>query len=243
MPESKHIGHSRLFILFHFFIALPLSSFKRKRSWVFNIVRMLSPFQQGDVRSSCRPKWKKLISGNLLCCNKCRLLRVSCWWPFNVFMLQHYSKTPHCLPSLPSPRLPAPPAHPGLGFDCAKLRVHHSAQGPGWVWRKGLLPAFIMQAEACIHFRLICSFTDIFAQDVSFLSCSHISLIVSVQYRGMQIYVFCLSNVCHARRNAFPPHPGAVFPQLEVHHLFDWNSRIAFQPPSLFLSYIGSTGT
>lgn len=29
MSESKHIGHSRLFILFHSFIALPLSAVSR----------------------------------------------------------------------------------------------------------------------------------------------------------------------------------------------------------------------
>lgn len=118
--------------LFYFicFIALPLYSFKRKRSRVFNIVRMLSLFQLGDVRSSCRPKWKELISENLLCCNKGRVLLVSCWWPSNVF-----SSTPrHC-----SSSRSLPPSLPTQAQDLMvwRQRFHCNTQGLCWVWRKG----------------------------------------------------------------------------------------------------------
>ena len=133
MPKSKQAGHSRLFILFHFFIALPLYSSKRKRSWVFNIVRMLSPFQLGDVRSSCRPKWKELISENLLCCNKCRVLLVSCWWPFNVFILQQYSEALRFLPLPLHPwQLPSPLSLPTQAQDFIMWRREFTVTFKGY---------------------------------------------------------------------------------------------------------------
>lgn len=128
--------------LFYFicFIALPLYSFKRKRSWVFNIVRMLSPFQLGDVRSSCRPKWKELISENLLCYNKCRVLLVSCWWPFNVF-----SRTPrHCSSSR---YLPPLPAHPGSGSHGVKAEISRQHSGATLSLKKGVVPGFISSQQ------------------------------------------------------------------------------------------------
>lgn len=165
MPESKQAGHSRLFILFHFFIALPLYSFKRKRSWVFNIAKRLSPFQLGDVRSSCRPKWKELISENLLCCNKCRVPLVSCWWPL---MSLYFSSTQrHCSssPSLPSSSFP-PPCPPRLRISSCEGESSSQHSRATLSLKKRAVPAFIIQPAASLQLRLMFSFTGIFALNI-----------------------------------------------------------------------------
>lgn len=121
-------------------------------------MRMLSPFQLGDVRSSCRPKWKELISENLLCCNKCRVLLVSCWWPFNVF-----SSTPrHCCSSR---SLPPISAHPGSGFHPVKAKISLQHLRAMLSLKKGVVPGFIIQPAASLQPRLM-FFTGILALNI-----------------------------------------------------------------------------
>lgn len=172
---------------------------------------MLSPFQLGDVRSSCRPKWKELISENLLCCNKCRVLLVSCWWPFNVFS----SSPGHCCSSRSLPSPPCPPrlrisAHEGKDFT-ATLKGYAE-------FEERVMPGFIIQPAASLQSRLM-FFTGILALNI-WLPESH-SYNGSCWYAatwGQLSYLFYLSSICYARKNVFVRHPCDIFSWLVTKH-------------------------
>lgn len=134
MPESKQAGRSRLFILFHFFLLLFLSTVSRGKEAEFLILwgcLALFSWEMSEAAADLNER-----SSSLKICHAV-INAGFCWWAADgpLMSLYFWTTQRQCgsSPSLPPwpQQLPSPslPAHPGSGFHHVKARVRYNVQG------------------------------------------------------------------------------------------------------------------
>lgn len=170
MSKSKHIGHSRLFILFHSFIALPLSAVSRGKEAEYLILWECSALFSWEMSEAAADLNERSSSLEI---HYAVINLGFCWWAADGPLMSLYcsSTQRYCISSLslpgPSSSL-SPPCWPRLRIWSCEGKNSPQNSMTRLSLKKWAVPVFIMQPAASLLLRLIFLFTGIFTLNIWF---------------------------------------------------------------------------